>query len=134
MTLFAGLFLLLARGIARIARGLLLGFQRGFRRLLFRLQTERFGSDLRGEFGIARLLLKLGRFAQLLGFRTRGGLRLPFRSLLQDSGIVGAGLGLEFLEYIFPGVLRGSLPVSETRLLKTHRVDFFLFRGMSGGL
>lgn len=124
------LLLFLARRIARITRGLLLGFQCSLGSCLFGLQTKCFRSGLRREFSFARLLFYSGSLTQLLRFRASSGLRLPLGGLLQDRRIVRAGLGLELLENVFPGVLRSGLAVGKTRLLKTHRVDFFLWFGV----
>lgn len=125
-SIFAELFLLLARGVTRIASGLLLGFQGGFRSFLFGLEAARFRGNMGCVFGFARELLNASSLAQLLRFRARGSLRLPLGSLLQDRRIIWTRLGLEFIENALSGVLRGSLPVRKTWFLKTHRVDFFL--------
>ncbi len=123
----AALLLFLARSVARVARGLLFGFQSRFRSFLFRLKTAGFCRGLRREFGFARQLFNPGSLAQLLRLRARSGLRLPLGSLLQDRRIIRARLGLELLENALSGVLRGGLPIRKTWLLKTHRVDIFLF-------
>lgn len=122
----AKLFLFLACSVARVASGLLLGFQGRFRSFLFGLEAARLGGSLGCMLGFTGELFDPGSLAQLLGFSARSGLCLPLRSLLQDRRIVRTRLGLEFIENVLSGVLRGGLPVRKTWFLKTHRVDFFL--------
>jgi len=92
------LFLLpLAGGVACVALGLLLGFERslpfGFLLLCSCLRC----GGLRCGFGVARLPFGLGRIACLLGLGAGSRLRLTFRDPLLDLGIVRARLGTKLI-------------------------------------
>lgn len=128
------LLLRLACGVACVAGSLLLSLQLSFCSLFLGLKAARFRSRLGCLFSFAGELFNPGCLTLLLGFGTRGGLRLPLGSLFQHSRIVRPRLGLELFDDVLPGVLRGGLPVRKTRLLKTHTVDVFLFNGVLGGL
>lgn len=112
----------LAGGVARVALGLGFGLEGGLSGGLFFLFAGELGCGCGGSFRLARLLLGLGGFAGLPGLGTGGSQRLALGLTPLDLGIVGAGLGLEFVEDILPRLLRRLLAVSEVRFLEsTHK-------------
>src|ERR1700704_638077 len=87
----AGLFLLaLAGGVARVALGLLLDFERGQLYGFLLLCPRLRGGGLRCGFGLVRLPLGFGRLACLLRLGAGGRLRLALGHPLLDLWIVGS--------------------------------------------
>src|SRR5579872_114264 len=113
------LFLLLPRGVARVARGFLLGLERdlpggGF--LLFAQKPRRVrGFGLRLE----ALAIGLGGVARHACLGPAGGLRFAFGLPRLDRGIVGPGLAAKLAEDFLPRVLSRLLPLQEARFLES---------------
>ena len=106
LTLRRRLFpLLLARGIARVARGLAFGLERGFAGGGLFLFARELGGGCGGRLFLAALLLGLGGLARQLGLGALGGLRLALGLPLLDRGIVGTRLAAKLVQDVLPGLL-----------------------------
>src|ERR1700688_231035 len=111
--------LLLAGGIARVARRLAFGFKRCFAGGGLFFFARELDSGLRRRLGIADFLLGLGGVARQFGLGAIGDLRLALGLPLLDQGIVETRLGAKLVQNVLPGLLRGLLPVGEARFLES---------------
>src|ERR1700679_4275043 len=118
-TPYALFSLLLARGIARVARGLALRLKRSFPGSGFFLFARELCGGLCRGFSLTSLLLGLGCFACQSGFGALGGQRLAFGLSLHDRRIVGPRFGAKLIEDVLLGFLRRLLPVCEARFLES---------------
>ena len=112
-------FRFLARRIARVARGLAFGLERGFSCGGLFLFARELGCGLRRRLGLAAFLLGLGGLASQFGLGALGGLRLALGLPLLDRGIVGTRLAAKLVQDVLPGLLRRLLPVRKARFLKS---------------
>ena len=107
-----------ARGVARVALGLLFGFERGQSGGLFFLFAGEKGGGFSRGCGLARLLFGLGGLAGLLRLGARGGLRLALGLPALHLGIVGSRLGAKLVQDVLPRLHRGFLTVREAWFLE----------------
>jgi len=113
------LFPLLAGRIARVARGLALGFERHFPGGGLFLFACQLCCGLRRFLGLAGYLLGLGGLARQPGLGPLGRLGLALGLPLSDRGIVKTRLGSELVQDVLPGFLRRLLPVCEAGFLES---------------
>jgi hypothetical protein len=112
----------LAGRIAGIATGFLLGLHGGRPfGSFFRLACDPCGF-CQGGFFLTAFLLGLESFALLAGLFAAGCSGFPLLTPLHDFGIVGPGLGAEFVENIPPRFLRRLLTIRKSGFLEaSHR-------------
>src|ERR1700761_8666982 len=120
----------LARGIARVALGLLFGFQLGQPCGRFFLLTRELGCCGGRRFLFAALLFGLLCVARFLGLGPRRSNRLPLGPPLYHRWIIGARLGAKFIQDVLPRLLRGLLPVCEARFFEASHRKALSLRGL----
>src|SRR6185295_14129082 len=126
---------LLAGGVAGVAGGLALGFQRGLAGGGFLLFAGGGQSGFLGQPRLLDFLRGLFGFAGEPRLGARLGLRFALGLTLLHGGIVGARLGAKLFENILPGLLRRLLAICETDFLEsTHLMALLLslFGGSRG--
>src|SRR5437763_208783 len=100
----------------RIALGVsAAALSRGFLLLLAGERCRGFGQGLR----LPAFLLRLGRLARLLGLGARSRNRRTLGKTRGNRGIIGPGLGTEFVQKILLRLLCRLLPVREVRFLES---------------
>src|ERR1700754_149870 len=119
---------LLAGGVAGVAGGLALGFQRRFAAGGFFLFAGGGRSRFLGEAGFLGLLRSLLGVARELGLGARLGLRLALGLPLLYRRIIGARLGAKLVQNILSRFLGRFLTVGETDFLEsTHLMGLVAF-------
>jgi hypothetical protein len=115
----------LAGRIARVALGLLLGFERRLPDdFFFRVTLEADGFGGSGLFGEA-LFLGLGGFALEAGLLAARRDRFALLAALHNFGIVRSGLLAKSIGQAPSRLLRGLLPIGESGFLEaSHRTSF----------
>ena len=112
------LLLAFARGVARVALGLLFGLKRGLSGGLFFLFAGEKGGGFGIGGGLARLLFGPGGLAGLLRLGACSGLSLALGLPALHLGIVGPWLGAKLVQDVLPGLQRGFLTVREAWFLE----------------